>query len=47
MNLPGLALHPVAGPRKGTWAVSISGNRRVTFGFVDRDAFDIDYEDYH
>jgi proteic killer suppression protein len=29
--LPGLDLHPLKGERKGTWAVSVSGNWRVTF----------------
>jgi proteic killer suppression protein len=47
MNLPGLFLHPLTGNRKGTWAVRVSGNWRVTFSFVDRDAINVDYEDYH
>ena len=47
MDLPGLALHPLTGSRKGTCAVRVSGNWRVTFTFVDRDAVDVDYEDYH
>ena len=28
-------------------AVKISGNWRVTFLFVEKDADDVDYEDYH
>jgi len=47
MNLPGLALHQLKGDRKGTWAVKVSGNWRVTFAFVGKDADDVDYEDYH
>jgi proteic killer suppression protein len=47
MGLPGLNLHPLAGNRKGTWAVSVSGNWRVTFKFVEKDADGVDYEDYH
>jgi toxin HigB-1 len=47
MVLPGLDLHELKGERKGTWAVSVSGNWRVTFTFVARDADDVDYEDYH
>ena len=47
MNLPGLGLHPLKGERKGTWAVSVSGNWRITFQFVGKDAEDVDYEDYH
>ena len=47
MDLPGLVLHPLTGQRKGTWAVRVSGSWRITFRFVDRDAVDVDYEDYH
>ena len=47
MALPGLGLHPLGGDRKGTWAVSVSGNWRVTFKFVGKDADAVDYEDYH
>jgi antitoxin HigA-1 len=31
-----LDLHPLKGDRKGTWAVSVSGNWRITFRFVGR-----------
>jgi proteic killer suppression protein len=47
MGLPGLGLHPLKGYRKGVWAVKVSGNWRVTFRFVGKDADDVDYEDYH
>ena len=47
MNLPGLGLHELQGARKGTWAVTVSGNWRVTFGFIGKDAERVDYEDYH
>jgi proteic killer suppression protein len=47
MNLPGVGLHELQGSRKGTWAVSVSGNWRVTFAFVGKDAEHVDYEDYH
>ena len=47
MGLPGLGLHPLKGNRKGTWAVKVSGNGRVTFTFVGKDADAVDYEDYH
>ena len=47
MGLPGLRLHPLKGERKGTWAVSVSGNWRVTFAFSGPDIVDVDYEDYH
>lgn len=47
MNLPGLRLHQLKGDRRGTWAVSVSGNWRVTFVFIGRDVAEVDYEDYH
>jgi toxin HigB-1 len=47
MNLPGLRLHALSGQRKGTWAVSVSGNWRITFAFQDGDAVDVNIEDYH
>ena len=45
--LPGLDLHRLKGPRQGTWAVSVSGNWRITFNFVGKDIEDVNYEDYH
>ncbi len=47
MGLPGLHLHPLKGERKGTWAVSVSGNWRMTFAFSGPDVVEVDYEDSH
>lgn len=47
LGLPGLRLHPLRGERIGTWAISVSGNWRVTFRFDGKDAIDVNYEDYH
>lgn len=47
MNLPGLNLHPLKGGQRGRWAVKVSGNWRVTFAFLGKDAEAVDYEDYH
>ena len=47
MDLPGWKLHPLSGPLAGHWAVSVSGNWRVTFKFEDQDATLVDYQDYH
>jgi proteic killer suppression protein len=47
MALPGLDLHPLKGERKGTWAVSVSGNWRITFTFSGPDVVDVGYEGYH
>jgi proteic killer suppression protein len=47
MNVPGFRLHPLKGSLSGYWAVSISGNWRVTFRFDNGHAVDVDYMDYH
>jgi len=47
MRLPGLDLHELHGPRKGTWAVTVSGNWRITFIFDGPDVTRVDFEDYH
>lgn len=47
MNLPGLHLHLLKGSRRDTWAVTVSGNWRVTFKFAETDVTDVNYEDYH
>ncbi len=47
MNLPGLKLHSLKGDMKGFFSVSISGNWRVVFRFVDGNAFDVNLVDYH
>ena len=47
MDLPGFRLHELRGRLKGHYAVSVSGNWRVTFRFEDGSAVDVDYVDYH
>ena len=47
MSAPGWKLHPLAGRLKGHWAVSVSGNWRLTFKFEGEDAVLVDYQDYH
>jgi proteic killer suppression protein len=47
MDLPGLRLHQLKGGRNGIWAVSVSGNWRVTFRFNGSNAEIVNYEDYH
>jgi proteic killer suppression protein len=47
MNYPGSNLHALSGDRKGQYSVKISGNWRVTFEFVNSDAYVVDYDDYH
>lgn len=47
MNLPGFDFHPLKGAMRGTFAVSVSGNWRITFAFEDGDAVNVNLEDYH
>jgi len=47
MDIAGFRLHPLKGEQKGFWAVTVRANWRVIFRFVDHDALDIDYVDYH
>ncbi len=47
MDLPGFRLHALKGKLKGRYAVSASGNWRVTFRFEGGEAVDVDYIDYH
>jgi toxin HigB-1 len=47
MNISGFQLHPLAGERKGEWAVSVSGNWRLVFRFDGENATDVDLVDYH
>jgi len=47
MDLPGLRLHPLKGDRKGSWAVTVQANWRMTFRFDNGNAEVVDYEDYH
>ena len=47
VDLPGFKLHPLKGDRDGTWSITVNGNWRVTFEFVDGNAYILNYEDYH
>ncbi len=44
---PGWRIHQLVGDRAGTWSISVSGNRRITFNLVDHDIHDLNLEDYH
>jgi len=47
IDVPGFRLHPLKGEMRGRWAISVSGNWRLTFEFQDGNAYVLDYEDYH
>jgi proteic killer suppression protein len=41
--------HKLTGDRKGTWSLSVTHNRRLTFRIdaAEREICDLDLEDYH
>ncbi|MDO6486587.1 type II toxin-antitoxin system RelE/ParE family toxin [Colwellia sp. 6_MG-2023] len=47
INLPGFKLHPLKGNRDGIWSITVNGNWRITFEFIDGNAYILNYEDYH
>lgn len=46
MNIAGFRFHRLQGDGK-RWSVRVTGNYRITFGWMGESALDIDYEDYH
>jgi len=47
MHMPGWKCHALSGDLEGHWAVSVSGNWRLTFTFEGKNAVLVDYQDYH
>jgi toxin HigB-1 len=47
IELPGFGFHPLKGDRKGEYAISVTGNYRMTFRFDRGDVFNLNFEDYH
>ena len=47
MNYPGSNLHPLKGNLKDHWSVKVSGNWRITFKFINGNAYVVNYQDYH
>jgi proteic killer suppression protein len=41
--------HTLTGDRRGTWSLSVTRNRRLTFRIdtAEREIFDLNLEDYH
>lgn len=39
--------HKLKGDREGIWSMTVSGNWRITFEFINGDAYILNYEDYH
>ena len=47
VNIPGYRLHPLQGNRIGIWAITVNGNWRLTFEFIEGNVHVLNYEDYH
>jgi proteic killer suppression protein len=47
LAIPGMFLHPLKGDRNGQWAMTVSGNWRITFAFDGEDIIVVNLEDYH
>ena len=47
--LPSWKVHTLTGNRKGTWSLSVTANRRLTFRIDtgEREIYDVNLEDYH
>lgn len=46
-NMPGFRLHLLKGDLAEYWAITVSGNWRVTFRFTGQDVELLNYLDYH
>jgi len=47
LHLPGYRFHQLKGEYRGFYSVTVTGNDRIIFRFVDGHAVDVDYVDYH
>jgi proteic killer suppression protein len=47
LDVPGFQFHQLGGASKGRYAVSVSANWRITFGWDGENAVLVDFEDYH
>jgi toxin HigB-1 len=44
---PGNRLHALGGDRNGQHAIRVNEQWRICFRFVDKDAYDVEFCDYH
>jgi proteic killer suppression protein len=49
LALPSWKVHTLTGDRKGTWSLSVTANRRLTFRIdaAEREIHELNLEDYH
>jgi proteic killer suppression protein len=46
MNIAAFRFHRLHGSPK-RWSVRLTGNYRITFGWLGENALEVDFEDYH
>ena len=48
-SLPSWKVHTLTGDRRGTWSLSVTRNRRLTFCLdsAEREIYGVNLEDYH
>ena len=48
-TVPSWKAHQLTGDRKGTWSLTVTRNRRLTFriDLKEREIYDVNLEDYH
>ena len=46
-TLPTWKAHRLGGDRKGTWALHVTKNWRLTFRIDNNELIEVNYEDYH
>ena len=44
---PGNRLHALSGDRQGQYSIAVNDQWRICFRFVEGDAFDVEFCDYH
>ena len=47
INFPGSNLHSLTGKLAGQHAISVNGNWRIFFEFINGDVYIVNYDDYH
>ncbi|WP_307284261.1 type II toxin-antitoxin system RelE/ParE family toxin [Phyllobacterium ifriqiyense] len=47
LSIPGWRFHRLQGSLEGFWSISVSGNWRIIFRFIENDVELVDYLDYH
>ena len=47
LNFPNYRLHKLKGELKEYWSIHVNGNYRITFKFDRKNAYELNYQDYH